>query len=402
VAVVALALVPAAHAQGIISAAADSLRTDPVYVSPDAEEQIDAQRVRDEIASSRSGPVYVAVLPAIAMDEAGGDPTEVVRQLHDDLGRDGTYAVVVGDHFRALSNTLAQGTAGDLATQSINAHGQEGVTATLVDFVDRVAAARNGGGDSTPSGSGWILPVLLIGGLIAFFVLRGRSRKRQAAADLAAVKEVAHDDLIALAGDVQTLETQVKGNAAAQAAYDKATQSYGDASESFDRAGSAKELTRVSQALEEGRFQMAVAEAALAGKPAPERRDPCFFDPRHGPSVRDVLWTPPGGAARKVPACELDAERVERGEEPATREIAYGGRMIPYYAAPPIFGGYFGGFLPGFLTGQLLGGPFGWGGGWYGAGPAIGAGSSGMGDFGSFGGGDLGGGGDFGGGGGDF
>ena len=67
-AVVALALVPAAHAQGIISAAADSLRTDPVYVSPDAEEQIDAQRVRDEIASSRSGPVYVAVLPAIAMD----------------------------------------------------------------------------------------------------------------------------------------------------------------------------------------------------------------------------------------------------------------------------------------------------------------------------------------------
>jgi hypothetical protein len=401
VAVVALALVPGAHAAGVIQQAAAALADDPVYVAPDAEEQVDAQRVRDEIASSRSGPVYIAILPASAADEAGGDPTEVVRQLHAQLGRDGTYAAVVGNHFRALSNTLGQGEAGRLATEAIDAHGNEGVTPTLVDFVDRVAAARKGG-DGTPSGSGWILPVLLVGGLAIFLVARGRSRKRQAAADLAAVREVAHDDLIALAGDVQRLETEVEAKPEAKAAYDKAIQSYGDASDAFDRARTAKELSKVSRALEEGRYEMAVAEAALAGKPAPARREPCFFDPRHGPSVRDVLWAPPGGSARKVPACEADAERVERGEEPATRQIAYGGAMIPYYAAPPVFGGYYGGFLPGFLTGQLLGGPFGWSGGWYTGGGSSFGGSTGGGDFGSFGGGDLGGGGDFGGGGGDF
>ena len=401
----ALALAPAAGAATVLEQAAQHLANDPVYVAPGAEEQIDAARVRSEIATARSGPVYIAVLPASAENEAGGDPTEVVRTIADDLHRQGTYAAVVGNHFRALSDVLPRGKAGDLATEAINAHGQDGVTATLVDFVDRVAAARNGKGDSSPSGSGWIFPALLIGGLAVFLVSRSRSRARQGQADLAAVKEVAHGDLIALAGDVQSLETEVKGNAAAQAAYDKAVQSYGDASAAFDRARSPKELSRVSSALEEGRYQMAVAQAALAGKPAPERRPPCFFDPRHGPSVRDVLWTPPHGAARKVPACAADAERVEHGEEPETREIDYRGRTIPYYSAPPVFGGYFGGFLPGLLAGELLGGPFGWGGGWYGGSGPIDSGGGGVtaGDVGGgVGGGDLGGGGDFGGGGGDF
>ena len=63
------------------------------------------------------------------------------------------------------------------------------------------------------------------------------------------------------------------------------------------------------------------ARARLEGREPPERRSPCFFDPRHGPSSRDVEWAPPGGAPRMVPACEADAQRVERGEDPETREV---------------------------------------------------------------------------------
>jgi hypothetical protein len=288
---------------------------------------------------------------------------------------------------------------GELASEAIDAHGSEGATATLVDFIDRVGD-RRAHPDSRPSGSGWVFPALLVLGLGAFLVFRSRSRRRRNTADLADVKQVAHDDLIALADDVQKLETTVKGNQAAQAAYDRAVQAYGDASQAFDRARTPKEMSRVAQSLDDGRYEMAVAQAALAGRPAPERRAPCFFDPRHGPSTRDVLWAPPGGSLRKVPACEADAQRVERGEEPQTREISYGGRVVPYYYAPPMFGGYFGGFLPGLLVGELLGGPFGWGGGWSGGGWSSGGGSFGGGDF-SGGFGDFGGG-DFGGGGGDF
>jgi hypothetical protein len=127
--------------------------------------------------------------------------------------------------------------------------------------------------------------------------------------------------------------------------------------------------------------------------------------------VRDVLWTPPGGTPRNVPACERDAERVEHGRDPDTRQIRYGGQLVPYYYAPPFFGGYFGGFLPGLVAGELLGNPFGWGGPWLPHAGAWGAMNAGgqtgdpfaTGDFGGgFSGGDLGGGGDFGGGGGDF
>jgi hypothetical protein len=388
--VAAVALVPAAHAADVLGTAARALESNPVYVAPNAQEHVDAAQVRREIAKTNPGPLYVAVLP-----DTGGDPDQALRTLIDDLHRDGTYALIEGNHFRAASNTV-KGGAGDLATEAIDAHGGEGATATLVDFVDRVAD-RRAHPDTRPSGSGWVFPALLVGGLVLFLVTRSRRRRRQNTADLADVKQVAHEDLIALADDVQRLETRVQGNPNAQAAYDRAVQSYGDASQAFDRARTPKEMSLVAQALDEGRYEMAVAQAALDGRPAPQRRDPCFFDPRHGPSVRDVVWTPPGGAARKVPACELDAQRVEQGLEPETREIAYGGRTVPYYYAPPMFGGYFGGFLPGLLVGELLGSPFGWGGGWSGGGGGWDGGGGG--DFG--GGFDIGGG-DFGGGGGDF
>jgi hypothetical protein len=164
---------------------------------------------------------------------------------------------------------------------------------------------------------------------------------------------------------------------------------------------------------------MAAAEALLAGKQPPERRPPCFFDPRHGPSTRDVEWAPPGGSPRKVPACEADAQAVERGVEPASRQVVAGGRSVPYWNAPPYFGpwagGYFMpfggmGFLSGLFVGELLGGAYGgWGyGSWGGSGGSGGFGSWSGGsegsDFGGgmdFGGGDFGGGGG-GGGGGDF
>ena len=104
---------------------------------------------------------------------------------------------------------------------------------------------------------------------------------------------------------------------------------------------------------------MASAEARLDGKEPPERRPPCFFDPRHGPSVRDVEWSPDGGATREVPACAACALRVEAGAEPDSRQVLVRGQSMPYWAAGPAFGGYFGGFFPGFLLGDIVGQSFG-------------------------------------------
>ena len=62
----ALAFAPAAHGAGVLEQAAHALEHDPVYVAPGADEHVDATRIRHEIATSRSGPVYVAVLPESA------------------------------------------------------------------------------------------------------------------------------------------------------------------------------------------------------------------------------------------------------------------------------------------------------------------------------------------------
>jgi hypothetical protein len=59
---------------------------------------------------------------------------------------------------------------------------------------------------------------------------------------------------------------------------------------------------------------------------------------------------PPGGTQRDVPACALDAERVEAGADPDIRQVMVGSRRVPYWqggrAYQPYAAGYFGTFGP--------------------------------------------------------
>ena len=83
---------------------------------------------------------------------------------------------------------------------------------------------------------------------------------------------------------------------------------------------------------------MTQARALLEGLEPPEPRPPCFFDPRHGPSTREVEWPSDGAAPRLVAACEDDARRVDQGTNPHTRHVLVEGKPVPYWTAPPAFG----------------------------------------------------------------
>jgi MYXO-CTERM domain-containing protein len=422
--VVALAFAPAASAATYLDQTAEALRSDPVYVDPDAEATVsaaDAARLRDRIANSDGGPIYVAVVPAAARNEAGGDATDWLRMLANRLGRPGTYAVVVGNQFRAGSTILERGEAARLATEAFTEHRDEGVAAVLLAFADTVAEARNGG-DSSGSGSDetslWpILAVVGAGGL-GFVLLRRRRRARREHEALETGKAVAQEDMLALADDIRALDLDVEMpnvDRDGKEHYGRAVDAYDRADRAYDTARRPQDLAAVSSALEEGRYEMASAKARLEGRDAPERRPPCFFDPRHGPSVRDVFWAPPGGEDRLVPACAADALRIEEGRDPEQREVLVGGRAVPYYGVPGLapyasgFYGFFGGGLfPGFLLGSVFGGlgadtayadTGGDHGGDFdgGSGDGLTGGDWGGGDFGGGGGGDFGGGG-----GGDF
>ena len=407
-----------AIAGSTIDRAAAALRADEVYVDPAAERRIsaeDADRIRDRIETSGAGPMYVAILPATAASEAGGSADQAAAELIRALRRDATYAVVVGNSFRATSSVMDAGEASRLATEAIEEHRAEGVTPTLLAFVDAVAAARSGGGDGGGDGGGLapiVVPLLAVGG-IGFFLLR-RRRRRAEDADLAGVKAAAQEDLLALADDIRALDLDVEMPGAGDEArrdYERALSMYEKADRALDRARTPEELEEVSSAVADGRYAIAAVKARLEGREPPERRAPCFIDPRHGPSAREVEWAPPWGSPRPIPVCEADAQRIEQGLEPVPRQVTVGGRRTPYWDAPPAYGPWAGGFFggvgglfPGLFFGSLLGSAF--------APPVyVDTGDGGEGDFGDgdFGGGDFGGGdvggGDFGGadlGGGDF
>jgi hypothetical protein len=441
-----LATAPAAPAaaQSAIGDAAAALRRSDVYVAPGARNVLsatDQRRVQDAIVRDGAGPMYVAVLPQEAADEAGGSTIGVAAQLARQLRRPGVYAVVVGRQLRAgeVGGQLPRGEAGRLARDAIAAHRGEGLGAILVDFARRVGAARahpgtSGGGGDAGSGVGTgllvVLAVLLLAGGGLLLAAR-RRRGREQEAQVADLRAAARDDLVALGDDVREIDIPIEQRDAdprAREALGVALQRYDDAEQRLDRARRPEDFEPITQALEEGRYEMEVAKARLEGREPPQRRPPCFFDPRHGPSVKDVLWAPPGGRPRPVPVCAMDAQRIEQGLPPLTREVEAGGERVPYYQAPqfgPYAGGFFGGFgggglLPGLLAGTLLGGALfgpaaafgagGWGGWDDGGDPGggdwgggdVGGGDWGGGDVGGgdWGGGDIGGG-DFGGGG-DF
>jgi hypothetical protein len=423
-----LAGAPAANAQGVIDTAARALASDPVYVAPGAKPSLttaEAAALRRRIERGDAGPVYVAILPASAIDEAGGDPGEVVSRLAAAVGRRGTYAAISGGRFRAGSFTVPG--AARAATEALVAHRDQGVAAVLDDWVDRVAQARagagsggssnNGGGSAGGSGTGLLVVLGVLGGgaLLATSVSR-RRRRREEQRQLDELRTAARDDLVALGDDVRDVDLDIEMPGADPRARDelgRGLEAYERAERLLDGARRPEDIAEVTRTVDDGRQAMAACRALLDGHEPPPRRPPCFFDPRHGPSVTEAPWAPPGGQEREVPVCAADAARLADGEEPDAREVLVGGRAMPYYAAPAYFGpwagGFYGGggmFLPGLLAGTLLGGSlFGpgvaFGGGWGGDGD-LGGGDFGPGDGGGFdvGGGDFGDG-DFGGGG-DF
>ena len=422
---ICLLMAAPAHAQDVLETAAQALRNSPVYVAPDAERALSSgeqARLRELIADSGAGPMYIAVLPASARDQAGGDPTAALQEIARDLREPGVYAGVIGDSFRAGSIGAAV-PASDLARESLDAKAANGTYAVLADFVRRVGEARadrgSGGGGADGGGGGFPFLLLLVLGVpLALLALsRRRQRKREAEyarAELEQVKNVARDDLVALGEDIRALDLDVQmpeADPEGKQHYNQAVERYTDAEQALDRVQRPEDIEPVTSALEEGRWAMTAAKAELAGGEAPERRPPCFFDPRHGPSVTNVDWAPGGGQPRPVPVCGADLQRINDGEDPEARRVPVGGQMVPYWQAGPAYmpwaGGFFGGGLvPGLFIGSVLGGGMGlMGGAMMGDAFAADGGDFGGGDFADFGGGgDFGdfGGGDFGGGGGDF
>jgi hypothetical protein len=337
----------AARAASDYQTAAASLARDPVYVDPSAERALDSgetEALRRSIRASGAA-VFIAVLPAATAPTAA-EASRAPRDLAAATGLSGTYAVVVGDRFRAASTDVAN--AGELATASFQARSRDGTASVLTDFIDRIAASQatrtrqpdgGSGSSQSPDGGGgspaWI-PLALLGaggvGLLAWSRSRRRKRQQEAEAELSADRELLRAELAVLAEDVIRIEPEVLVNPDARDDYEAAVGRYRAAEAALDYADEPVDLVRVERVVREAQYAMSRAKAIIRGQAPPDPPAELRQGGRH------------------------DEPPVDVDEAGRPYYVGYGG---PFYGGGWFGGG--GGLLSGLLLGSMLGG---WGAGW--------------------------------------
>ena len=314
-----------------------------------------------------SDDIYLVVAPS-----GPSGYNSAMNQVVGDLGERARFTVGFVDsrlmHFGADSRgMLPSRAAADIATRAVEEHrGDQNVSAALTDFVDDVQReVGSGSGAAAASGSSHVLrdvviavSIVLTLVLLGFFLIARplRDRRRR---ELREAKSAAQDDLIALSAALTDRRADVSVQGSPEAAQEQAAAltAYERGTAAMDTARRVRDMGAVSRAIAEGQYRLACAGAAAAGRPRPDRRPSCFFDPRHGMSVSDGYWTPAaGGPGRDVPVCVACARKLEQGIEPDMRKVEVDGAPVSYVNAgfaPAYWGGF--GFGPGLFTGFMLG-----------------------------------------------
>jgi uncharacterized membrane protein YgcG len=328
----------------------------------------DSQQARLE-RQIGSSDVYLVVAPS---GSSGYD--SAMNRVVGDLGGHARFTVGFVDsrllHFGADSRgMLPPGAAGDIASRAVaERQGDRNVFAALTDFVADVQREASSGPDSgaaAASGPSHVLrdvvitlSIVLALVLLGFFLI-GRPLRDRRRRELREAKSAAQDDLIALSTALTDRRADVSVQGSPEAAQEQAAalSAYERGTAAMDAARRASDMGAVSRAIAEGQYRLACAGAVAAGRPRPERRPSCFFDPRHGMSVSDGYWTPAaGGPGRGVPVCVACGHKLEQGIEPDMRKVEVDGAPVSYVnagLAPAYWGGF--GFGPSLFTGFLLG-----------------------------------------------
>lgn len=198
--------------------------------------------------------------------------------------------------------------------------------------------------------------VLLVAVVAAAFVViarrtvgQGRRVRVECARQLALAKRAAEADVNGFGDEVTRLAMLAETDPVADDLYILAAALHTRAIEALAEARQPDDLCRVTELLEEGRWTVARLAAQAAGQPMPTRRPPCFFNPCHGPSTRNIVWQ-----HRNVPACAADAARVASGADPYIRTVERDDRRVPYWEGGPAHAGWARGYYSSWRGSRLV------------------------------------------------
>ncbi|MFC6159221.1 hypothetical protein [Kribbella jiaozuonensis] len=312
------------------AAVVDGWKSSPVYVDP-AQRSLVPDKDAAELAERVSGhdpAIRIAVVPAAVLQ--AGDQSAAARayvdQLVDRQQADGIYLVVFGGAISWGSAVGVDTPIAEILTDELGKHSRSDPVGTLNGVLDQLDVPKASSGPP-----GWLWPLLivivvLIAGGLALRWWKSRPRKDEGPALYRPSYEVlpdevdtlderratAREDVTRFGEELDAADVRLDGvdtGADVQAAMD----AYADAGRVVDGEPDDDKLREVRATVEYGRWRLACAQAKVAGTPAPARRAACFFDPSHGTSVTDWMYTPPGGKPREVPVCSGCRDRLSGG-----------------------------------------------------------------------------------------
>ncbi len=231
---------PAAAAAQSVSEAASELRSDKVYVAPDAElaGQVDEGALRSAIGDKQ---IYVAVLPASAVDGSAGRTLGELRQA-------------VGDDFRTIPARAG--------TEARSAHPDD-LQAALMQFIDEADSGGGGGGGGAFAAIFAVLVLLavVVGGTL-LVVTRRRERKARndGRSEVGQIDQTS--DFVRLGDQIRALELDITLDNKGRAEYDRALEAYTRAND-LQRRG---DESGANRALDEGLAAIATARERIAGR----------------------------------------------------------------------------------------------------------------------------------------
>ena len=276
----------------------------------------------------------------VALNDNISDPSALADSL---LARIGFGSVII------LTPDSIGGASFDFDASGVDARLDQVVEALGPndDLAAAVAAFADGPGGI--SGAAVLLGVGALGvGGIALASARSRRRlKDQAAARLEEARTELARQVDLVANDIVELSSaiEISEDTTAESLYRKASATYTTVEEALRDAPDLVSLEKLSDQLDEARWELDAAEAALNGDEVPQRPTDrtmaCFFDPTHRAGIEDVEIETAAGN-QTVGVCRDCARRLRSSTPPQPASIPVDGRAVPAPQAPRHSGG--GGF----------------------------------------------------------